>query len=128
MKRWAIWSILALLGAEQFVTFPPHTGRYDVIVLDVYDGDTATVGLIVPVKVRLYGIDAPELKGDEREDGIKSRDALRQHLRTHRIVSVELRGVDKYGRTLGIFRVLETAPLSVNDWMVKESLAREYRP
>ena len=50
----------------------------------MYDGDTITVdidlGLGVWVrgeKIRLHGINAPEVRGDQRNAGLKSRDYLR---------------------------------------------------
>ena len=51
-------------------------------IFDIYDGDTITVGVElgfdvqVTMKLRLFGIDTPELKGNERPEGIKSRQKL----------------------------------------------------
>ena len=61
----------------------PKPYAYNAIVTKVYDGDTITVdidlGLGVWLKkqtIRLYGINTPELRGDEREEGLESRAEL----------------------------------------------------
>lgn len=94
-----------------------------VRLADVYDGDTITV--IAPlademfkVRVRLSGVDAPELVGAGKRAGLASRDALIAHLtgidmtgvgkimvrhvlRTNAIlVWIVCNGYDKYGRAL----------------------------
>ena len=58
--------------------------HYRALVTSVWDGDTITatidLGLYTKkekVKIRLYGINAPELKGKTLKDARKSRDFLR---------------------------------------------------
>jgi len=53
----------------------------------VYDGDTLMnivcdlgFGVTINITGRLYGIDAPEVRGEERPDGMKTRDWLREQL------------------------------------------------
>ncbi len=69
-------------------------------VVKVSDGDTITV--LTPnkesIKVRLYGIDAPETKQDF---GKASKQYL-SSLIAGRIVEVKSSGQDRYGRVLGI--------------------------
>ncbi len=105
-------------------------GKVIVHILDVYDGDTVTVGFIygsspVKVKVRLAHIDTPELKGGNAKEKAKeakryliflltgkevpldiSRAELRDILsQSQEIVEMEQLGFDKYGRVLAnIFR------------------------
>jgi micrococcal nuclease len=69
-------------------------------VISVYDGDTITVSTIdsQKVKIRLYGIDAPELK--KQPYGKASRDYL-QRLILNKTVEVTDLGKDLYGRTVG---------------------------
>lgn len=104
---------------------------YRAHVLEVYDGDTITVDIdlgletwIRGVKVRLFGIDTPEVRGPERPDGLISRDWLRERIlgkviiiRTHK----DKRG--KYGRWLGTLFSHEAEQLSLNDQMVNLGLA-----
>ena len=59
------------------LAFPFSAHAWSATVLDVHDGDTVTVAPMgdvrVPIKLRLYGIDAPEL---EQKGGPQSRDHL----------------------------------------------------
>ena len=57
---------------------------YKSFVTRVYDGDTVTVDLdlgfktfIKGEKIRLLRINAPELGGESKQEGIKSRDYIR---------------------------------------------------
>ena len=58
--------------------------NYKAKIIDVYDGDTVTAMVDLgflhfqEMKLRLYGIDTPELRGEEREQGIIVRDILRE--------------------------------------------------
>ena len=87
-------------------------------VVKIIDGDTITIltnnknGL----KVRLYGIDAPEIK---QNFGKTSKQYL-SSLIAGKIVEVKSGGQDKYGRILGIIYVENT---DINAKMVKEGYA-----
>lgn len=82
--------------------------EYVAKVTDVYDGDTITVdidlGLGVWVhgeKIRLLGIDAPEVRGVTRPEGLKSRDWLRQLILGREVVLRTIKDrKGKYGRYL----------------------------
>ena len=61
--------------------------EYRGFVRKVYDGDTITVDfdlgfdvLLKNQKIRLLGVDAPEVRRKERQEGLKSRDALRSRI------------------------------------------------
>ena len=68
-------------------------------VISVYDGDTITVSTTdnQKIKIRLYGIDAPELK--KQPYGKASRDYL-QRLILNKTVEVTDLGKDMYSRTI----------------------------
>ncbi len=67
-------------------------------VFSVHDGDTITLLTSTETrKIRLAGIDAPELK---QPYGPESRDALKQDL-LNQTVTVDTGKQDKYGRTVG---------------------------
>ena len=101
----------------------------------VYDGDTCTVdidlGLNIVIrkeKIRLFGIDTPELRGvsdEEKERGRQARDWLRENLdaaeevliRTHKDKS------GKYGRLLG---ELIADGKNLNLALVDQGMAKEY--
>lgn len=91
-------------------------------VVKVADGDTFTMSTKngEQIKVRLYGIDAPE-KG--QDFGTKSRQFLND-LCYGKNVSIEKTGVDQYGRTLGIVYV---GDVNVNEKLVRNGLAWYYR-
>jgi endonuclease YncB( thermonuclease family) len=79
-------------------------------VLDVYDGDTYTVAavhhdIVTKFKVRLYGYNAPEVKGDEKKFGIIVRDHVRDLIHNKYVDIVVVTNnnknlQDKYGRLL----------------------------
>lgn len=62
----------------------------DAVITRIYDADTIEVEKNVgfgwtdnePTKFRLYGINAPEVRGSEKLEGYKSRDWLRNKLCT----------------------------------------------
>ena len=91
-------------------------------VVRVHDGDTLTL-LVAgnqPVKVRLAGIDAPEL---DQPYGQKAKRAL-SALAFRKEARVESPGPDKYGRTLGTVFV---GAVNVNAELVKQGAAWVYR-
>jgi len=104
-------------------------------VHSVYDGDTCTLdidlGLNIIIrkeKVRLYGINTPELRGVDEEtkaEGIAARDWLQDQLdgadeiliRTHKDKS------GKYGRLLG---ELLADGINLNETLVELGMANVY--
>ena len=91
-------------------------------VVGVHDGDTLTL-LVAgnqPVKVRLAGIDAPELS---QPYGQQAKQAL-SALAFRKAARVESPGPDKYGRTLGVVMV---GTVNVNAELVKQGAAWVYR-
>ena len=85
------------------LAFPFSAHAWSATVLDVHDGDTVTVAPMgdvrVPIKLRLYGIDAPEL---EQKGGPQSRDHLLSLVRPGQGVEVIKMSTDKYGRTVAL--------------------------
>jgi micrococcal nuclease len=79
---------------------------YNSHVTKVYDGDTITVDIDLGFgvflrnqKIRLAGIDAPEIRGDEREAGLVSRDWLREQVLDKDVVLKTYKDKKgKYGR------------------------------
>ncbi len=105
--------------------------EYKAIVTAVYDADTITVDIDLGFniwargeKIRLFGIDAPEVRGPERPQGLKSRDWLRERILEREILLKSHKaGKGKYGRWLGdIFLPKET--ISLNRQMVDLGLAQ----
>lgn len=99
----------------------PNSNTITGEVVSVADGDTFTMKTITneKVKVRLYGIDAPERGQDF---GTKSRKLLND-LCYGKIVEVVVEDIDQYDRTLGTVYV---DGVNVNEEMVRNGLAWYY--
>ncbi len=102
---------------------------YKAKVTKVYDGDTITVDIDLGLKtwvkgekLRLSGINAPEIRGEEREQGLLSRDHLRDIIPVGSSITIrtfkDKKG--KYGRYLGEVFVKE---VNVNEKMVDDGFA-----
>jgi endonuclease YncB( thermonuclease family) len=96
-----------MLTKENTEPFLPDLKRCKII--DVYDGDTITVGTVVNNKgvqyrIRMRGIDTPEIRTknlEEKEAGYRARDFLAKHC-LGRVVTIENVTNDKFGgRYLG---------------------------
>jgi micrococcal nuclease len=106
--------------------------EYRAYVRKVYDGDTITVdfdlgfGVVLKSqKIRLLRIDAPEVRGVERPEGLKSRDALRDLIGNKWVqIKTYKDKKGKYGRWLAdVFVENNDTQLNVNDWLVTEGHA-----
>ncbi len=114
--RWLIFLLLCLL---------PSLCLGEVIIgrcIGVYDGDSLTLesadkGII---KVRLHGIDAPELA---QQYGKQSRDTLRK-LVLNRELLIRCHGKDRYKRHLG---EVYCGSLHINTEMLRCGMAWHYR-
>jgi micrococcal nuclease len=101
-------------------------------ILEVYDGDTfkAEIDLgfgvaLKKVTFRMYGINAPEMKGTSKDAGTVTRDRLRSlihgkdvTLKTHKDKQ------EKYGRWLAEVYTLDG--VYVNDLLIKEGLVTAF--
>lgn len=109
----------------------PCLFTYRCIVLHVYDGDTMTIDIDLGFniwmrdqKIRLYGVDTPELRGEEREKGLEVRDLVRSWAPagTEAILRSHKDEQGKYGRWLAeIF--LPGEKDSINQWLWRAGLA-----
>lgn len=105
--------------------------KYPATVDKWIDGDTidATVylGMNVYVKerFRLYGINAWETRGEEREKGLRAKEAVKKLLSKESdfVLQTIKDKKGKYGRYLAI--ILTKNNLNVNKWLVKEGHAKE---
>ena len=105
--------------------------EYKATVTKVYDGDTITVdfelgfGIILKSqKIRLLGINTPEVRGESKSEGLISRDALRARILGKVITiktSKDKKG--KFGRWLGEVFIEEE---NINQWLITEGHAKPY--
>lgn len=127
---------------------------YHVRVLDVYDGDTITVALklnnkIYQFKLRLMGIDTPEMKSDNHkinEAAYKARNRLfdlitnitinntikrkeTEQLLSKKIymITIKTYGLDMYGRILAdLYPYNNISHKSFSEILLNENLAYKY--
>ena len=84
--------ILTALATLLLAYAPP----FEATVVAVYDGDTITVRTTETIKIRLDGIDAPEMK---QPHGQASKQAL-SALVFGKVITVKPKSKDRYGRTI----------------------------
>lgn len=103
---------------------------YKAKIIRVIDGDTVELTIDLGYKVywnsscRLYGINAPELKGDSLELGMKAREFLCSKLPVGRDIVIRSKKLDKYGRPL--IEIINVDGSILNDQMVDAGYAKEY--
>ena len=107
--------------------------EYKAIVRKIYDADTVTLDIdlgfytwIHSQSCRLLGINAPEVTGIEKPQGIISRDALRSWIPLGSEVTIKTYkdDSDKYGRWLvEIFY----EGVNINQRLLNEGFAQEYQ-
>ena len=106
--------------------------KYKATITSVYDGDTCTADIdlgfymiLRKVKVRLWGINTPEIRGgtdEEKAKGREVRDYLKERVLNQEVVLVS-RGKGKYGRWLCEIYAGDT---NLNDEMLEKGMARPY--
>lgn len=91
-------------------------------VIKVADGDTVTILTEEneQIKIRLYGIDCPE-KG---QDYSSKATAFTSSFCFGKIVKVTQKGLDRYGRVLGIILI---GKKNLNEELLKNGLAWHYK-
>ena len=109
---------------------------YKAHVTKVYDGDTCHMDIdlglhtwIHAEKIRFARINAPELSGAEREQGLKSRDYLRELILDKDILlETKKDKKGKYGRYLGEIWILDDQNeyININDKMITDGFAELY--
>lgn len=108
---------------------------YKAIVKSVLDGDTVKVDVdlgfgiwLKDQNVRLIKINAPEIKGDSKSLGIKSKERLSEILLNKEIkLETSKDKKEKYGRWLGLITInINNEDVCINDLMVSEGYANLY--
>ena len=106
---------------------------YEANVTEVYDGDTITVDIDLGLgtwvhseKLRLHRINAPEVRGESRPQGIASRDWLREQVLGKEVIVQTIKDKKgKYGRYLA---EVWLEGQNINDLLVENGFAefKEY--
>ena len=105
--------------------------KYRAFVKKVYDGDTITVDIDLGFnvfmnnqKIRLSRINTPEIRGKQREQGLKSKIALEKRILNKKImIHTQKDKKGKYGRWLAEIWLDDEC---INDWLLSEGLAEKY--
>lgn len=103
--------------------------QYKAKVIDVYDDTiTAMVDLgfyhFQQMKFRLYGIDTPEIRGEERKKGLVVRDIVRAMILDKEVIINSYKDKqEKYGRYLANIIIDD---IDLNKWLVQNGHAKEY--
>ena len=110
---------------------------YKVHVIRVVDGDTVDVevdlGFDIKIKkrVRLHGIDAPEIRTRDKQEkiaGYKSKEFLEQVVKDNDgMFYMSSQDKGKYGRCIGILFEKDFYDESLNDRMIYEGHAKPYK-
>lgn len=116
---------------ENGITIHECQYMYIATITSAYDGDTVTAdisvgfGIIIKKqKLRLLGIDTPELRGDTIVEARVSRDWLREKVLGKEIIIQTYKDKKgKYGRWLV---ELFVDGININKQMITEGLAKEY--
>lgn len=110
--------------------------EYKAFVTSVYDGDSITCDLDLGFgiwskkqKIRLHGIDTPEIRGEERELGLISKARVEELILGKEIVLQTFKDkTGKYGRYLGVIWLFDGFGwINVNDLLLREGLAEVYQ-
>jgi micrococcal nuclease len=96
-------------------------------VINVYDGDTITIAMWIgfqkySFKLRLFGIDTPEIRSADKEKAIIARDYLKNII-LNKKVKITFDKEEKYGRLLGIVYYNNK---NINNLMVEKGYAKVY--
>lgn len=103
---------------------------YNAKITSVYDGDTCTalvdLGFRInfEIKIRLLGIDTPELRGADKESGLRSKARLEQLILNKSVtIKTQKDKTEKYGRWLAEIFVDN---INVNETLLSEGFAKKY--
>jgi len=115
---------VAPFSVERALQFPPVTGQTQVLITRIVDGDTVDYCYLVTARGRVKGINAPEMRGVEKEKGLLARQYLETLLVPGQLVTAQLYGRDKYGRVLVDFLLADGHVVSRK--MLEAGQARKY--
>jgi len=107
-------------------------------VINVYDGDTLDIameygGSVYAFRIRLAGIDTPELKPNKdienREEiiaqGVCAKEFLEKMV-LDKILPIQITGQEKYGRLLGKLYIDNATNVTINDILIMSGHAVAY--
>ena len=132
---------IPLNRAEQGEYFSFKGQSVKAKIVSVYDGDTCTAvfrfkGRLIQYRIRLLGIDTPELKPllscPSRAEVVASAKRAKKALEDHvlnKVIILELGDFEKYGRILGTLYIRKSFNRkgeNINKWLLNNGYAKEY--
>ena len=134
----AMTNVLNSLQSDKVKLFSLEDCYFVAKCVEVYDGDTITVIICMDFgdeansrffkfKVRLYGINTPEIRTKDKKEkqlGYEARDYLRS-LVLGELIYLKCGKFDKYGRLLGVVFTLESHE-NINEKMLEKGYAIPY--
>ncbi|MEM5810625.1 MAG: thermonuclease family protein [Candidatus Aenigmatarchaeota archaeon] len=108
---------------------------YKAVVLRWIDGDTCDLAvdlgfrIILEMRVRLYGINAPEIKGETKEEGLRTKAFVEDNCKsgTEVIIKTYKDKQEKYGRYLAeIWFNFGGTQVCLNQLLIDKKLASKY--
>lgn len=121
--RFGLRAVGCLLTVLLFV--PRSSAQTSARLQSCYDGDTCTFHGVrdTAVRVRLAGIDTPEMDGNCQPAARRAREALQRRLRSASRLRVDSVDVGRYGRVIG--RVYADT-VDMSRWLRRRGLAVQY--
>lgn len=108
---------------------------YKARILNWVDGDTCDVEvdlgfcLLYAIRLRLYGINAPEIKGDTKEAGLRTKVFVEDNCKpgTEVVIKTYKDKREKYGRYLAeIWFNFNGEQVCLNQLLIDKGLANKY--
>ena len=110
--------------------------EYNCTIVHVHDGDTFTAdidlgfGVILKKqKIRLYGLNTPEIVGEQRAEGLKATAYVKEYLTpgSQHLIETFKDKTEKYGRYLArVYIESDNGDFCLNDMLVFKKLAKPY--
>lgn len=106
--------------------------KYKAKILRVIDGDTFDVlldlgfNILIRRRVRLYGVNTPEIRGVTKEDGLKASARVSELIEGKDVLLISCDYDDKFGRCLAKVIIPDGTERDLGDLLLAEGLAVEY--
>jgi len=94
--------------------------EYKAKITNVVDGDTFDFeidlgfGITYKNRLRLYGVDTPEVRGSEREEGLRVKDYVKQVIEGKDVLLKTKKWKGKYGRYIAEVIYVNSTDVEVN--------------
>ena len=104
---------------------------YKATVLKVVDGDTFDLlidlgyHVFIEKRIRLDGVDTPEVRGEEKTEGLISKAAVEELIGGKQVKVISVRERDKYGRNIARILFGEN-DVDLTDHLLENNLGEPY--